>query len=278
VTPAGATRGGAEAFGFDSLAGTYEARSGLPPGVAARVARAVSEIAAGAAGEWLVEVGAGTGEVGAHLAEVWGGRYLAFDLSLAMLLGFRRRARRAAAGARLVQAEAGAGWPLGGPVRVVFCARAAHLIGAGHLAEEVRRRRGGRGIWLVVGRIERQATSVRTELRRELRRLLDERGLEARDGASSLREIVARLEGQGGSARPPRVAAVWPVGEQPRAALRAWRERPGLAGGEVPLGAKAEVLAELERWAVSRFGDLDRESAAEERYELTSIEMPGGEE
>jgi hypothetical protein len=272
---------GASGFGFDALAARYEARSGLPAGVAARVARAVTEIATARRGDWLVELGPGTGEVGARLAQVWPGRYLALDLSLAMLAQFRRRAGPPAphpGAVRWLQADAAASWPLGAPLRAVFCARAAHLLGAARLTEEVLARRHSRGTWLLLGRVERQPTSVRAGLRREMRRALAAAGREARDGAGSRRDLVARLEDFGGRPRPPREVAAWPVRERPRDALRAWRERPGLAGlaeRDLPAQVKRELLAHLESWALRRFGDLDRETETTVRYELTAIELPG---
>jgi hypothetical protein len=277
-----AGRGGREVFGFDALAARYEARSGLPPGVAERVARALVEVAPARAEDWLLEVGAGTGEVGAQLERTWPGRYLALDLSLAMLAEFRRRPRppgRRSQGSRSIQADAAAPWPLGGPLRLVFCARAAHLVGPGQLAEEVCRRLDRRGSWLVLGRVGRQPASVRATLRREMRRRLAAAGRPGRDGDSSLRDLLALLERLGGRLQERRVVAAWAVAERPRDALRAWRERAGLAGlaaGELPAADKRELLASLERWALRRFGDLDREFDAEERYELTAIELPRG--
>jgi SAM-dependent methyltransferase len=239
----------------------------------------VVEIAPARAEDWLLEVGAGTGEVGAPLARTWPGRYLALDLSLGMLAEFRRH-RREARPLRRVRADAAAPWPLAVPLRIVFCARAAHLVGAGRLAAEVSLRRHRRGTWLVLGRVGRQPTSVRATLRRELRRRLAEAGRPGRDGASSSVDLLALLERLGGRPQGSRVVASWPVEERPRDALRAWRERPGLAGlaeSELPAAGKRALLEDLERWALGRFGDLDRPYASEERYELAMLELAGGE-
>src|SRR5437763_14663503 len=68
---------------FDAQAPGFDRRAGLPADAARAVARAVLEIAAPGPDDLLVELGAGTGEIGQHLIESV--RYLGIERSRAML-------------------------------------------------------------------------------------------------------------------------------------------------------------------------------------------------
>ncbi|HEX5499752.1 MAG TPA: hypothetical protein VFX03_11010, partial [Thermomicrobiales bacterium] len=60
---------------FDEQALLYDARAGLPPAAGAAVARAVLAAADAGPADLVVEIGAGTGEIGADLARL-AGRYV----------------------------------------------------------------------------------------------------------------------------------------------------------------------------------------------------------
>jgi hypothetical protein len=55
-----------------------------------------------------------------------------------------------------------------------------------------------------------------------------------------------------------REVAEWETAPSPRQCLRSWGGKAGMAGLEMDEGLKSQVLAELEAWALERFGDLDR--------------------
>ena len=65
-------------------ASRYDARVGLPESVSAAVARAIVEQANAGADDLVLELGAGTGEIGVHLARL-PVRYVGLDSSPAML-------------------------------------------------------------------------------------------------------------------------------------------------------------------------------------------------
>jgi SAM-dependent methyltransferase len=263
-------------FSFDHQAASFAERAGLPPQEAAAVAAAVGGIVAGAAdgGGVLLEVGAGSGEIGAGLAAAPDLPYLGLDLSLPMLVRFRARLRPAVAG-RLVRADAGAGWPLpAGRVGAVFLSRAAHLLDGDHLAAEVRRTAHPGGAWLLLGRVRREPESVRATLRREMRRLLAAAGVAGRSGEQAHDRLLAALTAVGARPLPPRVVASWQVAERPAAALAAWRGKGGLAGVALPAAVQEEVLGRLEAWARRRWDDLDAPHEATERYELSGVRLP----
>jgi len=260
-----------EPFGFDAQASSFGERTGLPPAAAAEVARQIRAATDLRGGDWVLELGAGTGEIGERLAGD-AGEYLGVDLSRPMLVVFRARARRA----RLVQADANADWPVAdGCVRVVFLARTAHLLDEGHLARELGRVGRRDGAYLVLGAVRRDPTSVRARMRASMRELLAERGIPGRSGRASKEGLVEALAARGAAPRSV-AAARWRVRETPAASLRSWRQKPGLAGRDVAVETKREVLDALEGWAAEHFGALDAEHEAEELFELTVVRVPAG--
>src|SRR5437588_13031152 len=74
---------------FDAQAPGFDRRAGLPADAARAVARAVLEIAAAGPDDLLVELGAGTGEIGEHLIDSI--RYVGIDRSAAMLERFTEK-------------------------------------------------------------------------------------------------------------------------------------------------------------------------------------------
>lgn len=257
---------------FDRQAAGFDLRVGLSEDVARRVAAAVAELAP-AGGGALLELGAGTGQIGRHLAGTGPG-YLGIDLSGPMLSVFRRRLG-AGARAALVRADAGAAWPVAaGRVGLVFLSRAAHLLPVGLLVEEALRVAGGGGAVVVLGGVRSEPDSLRALLRREMRRLLAEHGVEPRSSGDARRRIAAALAVRGGEALPPRTVASWAAVHRAADALAAWRGKRGLGGRAVAPEVQELVLRRLEAWVRERFGRLDVERPATERYELAAVRLP----
>lgn len=268
--------------GFDARAAGFDRRSAPDAAAARRIAATVLAAGAGgeAAGGALLDLGAGTGAVGAPLAEgcvAAGRRYLALDLSLPMLTRFRvRLGDTEAGGAVLLRADAGRRWPLAdGSVGTLFAARVAHLLDAAALAAEVRRvvAVGGR---VLLATVRHDPASPRSALRRRLHELLAEAGWKARDARRSHDGLAGRLAAAtGGTVTPPRIVAEWAHAEAPATTLAAWR-RPGhLAGRKVPEPLRTRLIDELERWAADRYAAADAQSS-QERYEITEIRIGSG--
>lgn len=260
-----------EPLRFDSQAGSFDRRAGLPA-AAGKIAAALLELAPPVAGRALLEVGAGTGEIGAHLAATGGPTsgldYWGLDLSLPMLLEARRRALRAG----WLQADANLPWPVAkGSAGLIFLSRAAHLLAPDHLVDEALRAAHPAGARLAIGRVRRAGTSLRAMLRREMRRLLAGHGIEGRAGGDAQERLIEIFTERGAIPLPTVAVATWPVIERPSDSLASWREKPGLAGTTVPAAVKDEVLHHLEAWARERFGDLEAGRAAEESYELAAV-------
>ncbi len=267
-------------FCFDDQAGGFDSRAGLPDDVSRRIARTVLALAAPGDDRILLDVGAGTGEIGIHLAAS-GRRYLGVDLSGPMLRTFQTKlegdtgAATDAAGARawLAEANADVAWPIrNDTAALLFMSRAVHLLEPRHVATEALRVLGTGGGPIVFGRVRRAPNSPRYRMRGEMRHLLGQAGIQGRSGPEGSKAAVSFLEAAGARAVAPRVVARWPVRERPSGSLLSWSLKSGLAGVPVSDKIKDEVLSRLENWARASFGDLEAESRSEERYEITVIQ------
>lgn len=256
---------------FDQQAADFDLRAGLPADAARRIAAALSELAPARRGV-LLDLGAGTGQIGVHLAR-GRPRYLGVDVSGPMLAVFRRKL--GAGGGALVRADAGVPWPIAdGRVGLVFLSRAAHLLPPAVLVEEAVRVASPEGAVVVFGGVANPPESLRAELRRQMRRLLAEHGVEARRAEASRRRLTGALEERGGEVLPVVTAASWDVVERAGDALAAWRGKAGLGGREVAPEVQDAVLRRLEEWIRQRYGTLDVARDATERYELAAIRLP----
>lgn len=259
-------------FDFDDQASGFDARAGLPPDAARAAARAVAACAPSLGG-LLVDLGAGTGTLGVALAEL-GRPYLGLDLSFPMLRAFHERLGAGQA-KLLIAADADQTWPIGtGRAGIVFSSRAAHLLDRDHLVGELLRVARPEGAVLALGRVRRDPDGIRATLRREMRRLLAERGIEGRSGERGHRRLVRALEARGARALAPRTVASWATEERPSDSLQAWREKKGLAGVGLDPELQRGVLEELESWARNRWDDLELRESAEESYELMAVNLP----
>jgi hypothetical protein len=267
---------GASAARFDGQAASFDRRAGLPREPAASIAAAVAATAPSLPGGVLLELGAGTGEIGARLVRSGGMPYVGVDLSLSMLARFRSRLRVPVGGGRgtLVQGDADRPWPLaGGRAGIVFVSRALHLLDLERVAAEVLACAHPQGCAVVVGRVRRAPASVRSMLRRQMRGLLAARGVTGRSGERAADRLGEIFAAHGGRTHAPRVVATWTVEERPAAILAGWRGKSGLAGVAVPPDLQARVLDELAAWARASFGNLEAPRAARDDYELTVIEL-----
>lgn len=246
----------------------------MPEDQAEVVARAVLGGAGHRLEEVVFELGAGTGGIGIHLAALAGG-YVGVDLSWPMLAVFRSRLGTDGSSTRvplLVHADGQRPWPIRrASVTTVFASRAAHLLDGPHVAAEVRRvvKAGGR---FLVGRVEREGVTQILRDRREA--MLRERGLGG--GGSGRRRtdaLLAALAVGEPQRDPVRTVAAWTSTTSADAVLAGWEAMPTMGGETVESRARAELLAELRRWARGEIGDLDRAHDVAERYTLESVRL-----
>lgn len=254
-------------FEFDSQAAHYDARTRLGEATARDVAQAVIELAQ-VPSPRLLEIGAGTGEIGAHLCS--SSRYVGVDVSAPMLAQLERRVASLPLTRRpeLLVADASGRWPVAdASVDLVFLSRVFHLLDPAHVAGELERVRGPHGVTVLVGRTQRDHASIGARLRRQLLESLEERGLSPRRGEGRGRRLFDQLAARGRRIERREVASVV-VERSPRERLSAWRAKGGLAGLDLPADERAAILDELEAWAARQWPDLDAREASIEAYVL----------
>jgi SAM-dependent methyltransferase len=256
---------------FDEQAPHYDARVGLPEPVAAAVA---SEIVASAdlqTDDLVLELGAGTGEIGTHLARL-PVRYVGIDNSAPMLQFFRQKLGTRPA--TLLLADAGQGWPLDDNAAVaVFASRVIHLLDAEHVARETARvcRPGG---WLMLGRVLRDEDGVKERLRRRRLQLLRQAGVGALRGREGAGRVVEQCLLVGGQSMGRRVVAEWSEATTPAEVIAGWASLTRMGSVAVEPALHQQILAELEVWARQEFGALDHPEVGRERYALDLVHFP----
>lgn len=221
----------------------------------------------------MLELGAGTGEVGQQLA-VLADQYLGVDLSAPMLAVFRAKLTSIETPSRalLMQADGEVHWPVRqGSVAVVFASRVAHLLAVAHVVREAARvcREDGR---FVVGRIER--SGLKQVLRRQRESILAGHSVSgARSGGRRTQALLEAFAAAGAHVEPKRVAATWTVTTTAEEIIAGWETMPSMGGEAVTPQLRLEVLSELRRWAEGEFGDLDRPQESVETYTLETVRL-----
>lgn len=263
---------------FDQQAPHFDARAGMPPEVAQATAQTLQHLAALTGGNVVVDVGAGTGNVGSYVVDA-GVRYIGLDVSLPMLQVFAAKlTTHPALGstALLVAADADTDWPVrSGSTTILFFSRSVHLLHLPHVVRESLRVAHPGGAFLVIGRVRRSPESIRALLRKEMQSVLSHHGIIGRKKEELHENLMTALAAQGCHVQPPgpRTVATWTVEESPAACLAAWRGKEGLAGTPLSAPVQHAVLEELERWAHARFGNLHQLHPVPEHYELVVVEI-----
>src|SRR5262245_14918022 len=256
---------------FDSQAATYDQRVGVPEGIDREVAHAVLGLAEVRPGEIVVEVGAGTGQIGQWLAQA-AVYYVGFDLAPDMLRRFRWRLERWGEARTLLVADGNQPWPLpDATARVIFRSRPVHLLDLEHVVAESFRVARPEGTPLIVGRVQRSTTSLQTQMQHQMQRLLRQHGFQARAGAQHQQQLLVCCCQRGAQAVAPVVVARWRVASAPGAAMATWRDKPGLGGLNLPERIKHAILTDLARWAEVTFDNLEQPVESEVAYVLQGV-------
>ena len=253
---------------FDAQADRFDARAGLPEASWGRIADAVVVMAGLREGDRLLEIGAGTGQLGLRLLRR-GLKYVALDLSSRMLGVFRGKLLPEMEKAGLLRADAAIAWPLAPrTVRAIFGSRSLHRLEPAHVAREALRVAAPEGSVLLVGRVRRDPASTRSRLREELQRRVAATGIPARSGERETRRLIEACGVLGARLVSPLAVARWTVRESPRSSLDSWRAGAGLAGCDIGEALKREILEGLRSWSAETVGPLDAETSSEETYVL----------
>jgi len=257
---------------FDAQAAAFDGRAGLPADAGRAVARAVLEISAPGPDGLLVELGAGTGEVGQGLVESI--RYVGVDRSGAMLELFRAKLVSADdARVRLSCTDANGQWPVSdGSVDVVFASRVAHLLDAEHLVAELQRVCRP-GAYFLTGRVIRDPQGVRSRLRRQRGLLLRQRGVASRDAEEATERAFGELVARGAVRVQARSVIRWTASASPREILDEWGMMGAMGGKQLSAATRAGILTEVQSWAARELGDLGEVATWEERYVLRGVRM-----
>jgi SAM-dependent methyltransferase len=253
---------------FDEQAETFGERAGLPATARGAVARAVAELGRVGPRRGVLDIGAGTGEIGLELSAL-GAPYVGIDSSGRMLDVFRARAAERGLSPSLVVADARDPWPVEpGSTAVVFGSRSLHWLQADAVAEQAFRVAAPGGAVLLIGRVVRDPESPRERVRRAMRAALRDAGFEGRSGGRSAGELISACTRLGAVAVPARTVATWTVLRAPGEALSDWSRKSGLAGLSLPEDVKVAVLERARRWTSDTFGNIDAPLESEEHFTL----------
>lgn len=261
---------------FDVQAANYDRRVGIPEACRTQIVAAILRLSDLQPGELLVEVGAGTGQIGAGLARS-PINYLGFDLSGEMLAVFRDRLGHSPIeGAALVQADGNQPWPVAdGSAKAIFSSRAIHLLDGDAVLRECDRVAHPQGAVLLIGRVQRSPDSIKAQMQRQMRQFLRDLGRSPRDGARTKERLLQHGGDRGGQHLEPTVAARWTTEYSPRRSIESWYSKPGLGGIEsLPDTEKHAVLQNLSQWAIATYGDLDFSQTEVETYCLEGVRLP----
>ena len=249
---------------YDAIAPRFERDRVLPDGVGAAIRAAVRD-AAGMARPRLLDLGAGSGRIGAPFVAA-GDDYVGADLSLGMLQAFAARHDGAA---RLVQAD-GLSLPFGDATfdAVVLVQVFGGMSAWQTFAGEVRRVLRAPGA-VLIGRTVTPEDGVDARMKRQLAVILGEgagRGGKARENVEHLFVAhAARAERQ--------IVASWSAPRTPRQFIG--RHRTGARFSRLPDAVKDDAMLKLGAWAEQAFGSLDTALSETHSFELHVFRFEG---
>lgn len=254
-----------QAAGFDQRTGVMQAES---------IAAAITGLHPAKQPGLLLEIGCGTGQIGALLAAGFN-TYVGIDLSLAMLQQFRRR--DGAEKRLLLQADGNQDWPLADhQADVIFSSRAIHWLDVDHVVTQVyriARREQSKDALFVLGRVQKAKDGWESQLRRQCHRLLQQHQLQGRDGNAHLGKLNAAFSARNAEVLPSCVVSRWQQKRSLQQSLDDWANKPGLAGIIMAEKIKQQILAQLTHWAGETFGRC-LPTQTQRRYVLYPIRLP----
>lgn len=262
---------------FDDQAKTFETRTGLSELTCQAIVKTALEVAEIKADAQVVEVGAGTGQVGQWFASE-SVQYLGFDLSQAMLSEFRQHLDQdldlAGENINLLQGDANQEWPVvDGTANLIFSSRTLHLLNLEHVVNQSLRVAQPQGAVVLMGSVQRDKQGVKNQMRKQMQALLAQETLRGRQKNKLIAQLIALFTEQGATPIEPVEVSRWQVASTPRQSLNSWRGKANLAGIELDEEIKQNVLDQLQAWAEETFGGLDQPIESEETYILQGVRL-----
>jgi SAM-dependent methyltransferase len=253
----------ARSVSFDRAADVYEATRGFPPGIAAVVAEAASEMIG--RDVRALEIGVGTGRIARPLA-ARGLRCVGVDLSPKMMAQLRALVADGSPAPLLVNADA-TRLPLADAhFDAVLSVHVFHLIPHWQTAlSELRRVLRPGGVYLT-GYDWRSADSPSGRFFDKWREIVSARGLTAgHPGARDFGDVKQFLL-DSGATMEERFAGEWQVTRTVGHALETIEHRTWSSTWEVPDHFFPECLAELRAWALAEFGPPEAAFTATHKF------------
>ena len=256
---------------YDGQADTFDKRTGLSWQTCRSIAAAVRQLAGLTQNDTLLEIGAGTGEIGSHLIRL-PGAYIGFDLSYPMLEKFRMRLSDPPPNTTILQADGCHAWPVADhSVRVVFSSRALHLLPVEHVASEFYRVAAIQKAMLIIGRVIRDKNSIKAAMRKQMRQFLEQQGVQGLSSRKNRDQIISVCQQRGARKIEQISAASWETHFSPIDSITSWESKPGLAGKTVSQKVKQRVMEQLRDWAMQEFGSLTEPLPSTENYILEGV-------
>ena len=258
---------------FDDQAKTFETRTGLSESTCQAIVQTALNLAEIKADAQVVEVGAGTGQIGQWFASE-SIQYLGFDLSEGMLEQFPQHLDHKQNKTKLVQADANQGWPVvDGTANLIFSSRTLHLLNLEHVVKECLRIAQPTGAVVMMGSVRRDKQGVKNQMRKQMQTFLAEKTLQGRQKNKLIGQLIELFTQHGAIPIDPVEVSRWKVVSTPRHSLESWRGKANLAGIELDDEIKQNVLDQLQAWAEETFGGLDQPIESEETYILQGVRL-----
>lgn len=257
---------------YDAVAPGFDRLRGFPDGVPAAIRRAVLGAIRRAEPPLMLDLGAGSGRIGAAFAAA-GDRYVGVDLSFGMLRVFAARRDLPCPHVTLLAQADGERLPFRDATfdAVMLMQVLNSANDWRRLAAEAKRVLAPTGA-LIVGRTAAPEDGIDARMKLRLADLLDAMGVEPRGREPS--DAAARWLDRNGHETRITTAAAWAARRTPRAFLE--RHATGARFSVLPPSIKDLAMSRLRDWAVATFGSLDAVSVEAFRYDLMICRLQPG--
>jgi len=251
---------------YDVVAPSFDRHRALPGGVPEAIRAAILKLA-GLRAPRLLDLGAGSGRIGAPFVAA-GDDYVGVDLSAGMLREFAARE----SAARLVQAD-GARLPFRDAAfdAVLLVQVFGGLSGWREVIAEAQRVLRPHGA-LILGRTQMPPDGGDARMKDRLGNILRQLGADAE--RKNAREEIEQVLASRAGGHEPATAANWTGIRTPRAFIE--RHGSGARFSRLAAPMKAQAMAELTSWATATFGSLDRTFSETHSFELQAFRFTQG--